>query len=256
MKLKIEKTNEILTIENWFRFAPPKKGEPQWVDGRSAKEFARYMLSEDKKLPQAIVKYIKELNWKSDSCVCYPEYETPFPAEFGQGEGRNHDALLVRADEWLIGIEAKVSEPFDKTIEEWLEDGKKTKDKGENRWKRIRESIKLITGKEYDDAIKLPSEIKGLRYQLISATVGTILEAQKRNIHKASLLVIEFTGDVRKEKKYDDNKNTNDADFQNYLEFLNLNSKSQKEQKITVPIDNLTLWINKIEIKLTQVKFE
>jgi hypothetical protein len=38
---------EILTMDDWFALAPPKKGEKHWLDNRSAKEMARYWLSMD-----------------------------------------------------------------------------------------------------------------------------------------------------------------------------------------------------------------
>src|SRR5215217_4176318 len=40
--MKIKKgSNNILTIEHWREFAPPKGGDRQWADDRSAKELAR-----------------------------------------------------------------------------------------------------------------------------------------------------------------------------------------------------------------------
>ena len=33
-------SHEIRSVEDWFEYAPPKKGERHWKDGRSAKELA------------------------------------------------------------------------------------------------------------------------------------------------------------------------------------------------------------------------
>jgi hypothetical protein len=253
MKLTIEKSNTINSVETWFRIAPPEGGISQWVDGRSAKEFARYMLNEDGKMPSDIEKYIKAIGWKNSSCICYPEMVTDFPNEFGTGCGRHHDALMVSND-WLIGVEAKVSESFDATIKDWLEAGTKNKDHGANRKKRICESLKLITGKEYtEDELNLET-IQNLRYQLISATVGTILEAKNNEKGKACLLVIEFGGDVRKEKDFDDKVSDNAEAFERYLEFLGVSDKSDFDMNIKIGED-LTLWIKKIHIDITSNKF-
>ena len=40
--MRIHKSgHEILSVEDWLKYAPPKKGELQWKDKRSAKELAR-----------------------------------------------------------------------------------------------------------------------------------------------------------------------------------------------------------------------
>ena len=40
--MRIHKSgHEILSVEDWFKYAPPKKGELQWKDKRSAKELAQ-----------------------------------------------------------------------------------------------------------------------------------------------------------------------------------------------------------------------
>lgn len=263
MKMNIEKTNAIDSIETWFRYAEPEGGLKQWKDGRSAKEFARYMLSNGGNMPEGIEKCINELfGTKSGDCLCLPEYVTKFPLELGKGEGRHHDAILVsnkEGKEWLIGVEAKVSEPFDKTMNEWLEEGKKkNKDGGKNRKVRLEECLKLITGKDYCDKDLEESPIKDLRYQLISATAGTIIEAGDRNIKKACLLVVVFGGDVEMEKDYKKNVEENQKDYDEYLKFLGLEGKPEAERKIKVtykdiPID---LYFRKIEVNIKKGSWE
>ena len=39
--LRSQDGKPIRSVEDWFRFAPPKRGAEQWRDGRSAKELAR-----------------------------------------------------------------------------------------------------------------------------------------------------------------------------------------------------------------------
>lgn len=257
MKLKIKKTNFISSIDSWYRFAPPERGDSQWVDGRSAKEFAKYMLSEAGKMPSEIEKYIKSLGWECHDCDCFPEHVTNFLLEYGTGSGRHHDALFVSKD-WVVGVESKVSESFDSRIEDWLEKGKKNKDGGKNRKARIKESLRLITGQAYSDKDIESEAILDLRYQLISATVGTILEAKNHNIRKAALLVVEFQGNVLKEKGYMKNINTNSKDYQSFLDFLQIGEKNDLERKIEVKIDidyTLSIWFKKIPINVLGPKY-
>jgi len=249
MNLSIEKTNTITSIETWYNVAPPEGGANQWVDGRSAKEFAKYMLSESGKMPSAIADFIQSIGWKTLECICIPESVTEFPKSFGSGSGRHHDALLISND-WIIGVEAKVSESFDHRIQEWLEAGLKNSDNGTNRKNRICQSLKLITGRDYSANDLASDQILNLRYQLISATVGTIIEAKKRKLHNACLLVLEFGGKVRKERNYDGKIESNATDFDNYLDFLRISEKTDKERKIQVD-ESLTLWIKKIRINIS-----
>lgn len=54
MKLHKDET-PITSLESWFELAPPKKGAAQWVDLRSAKEFARsFFASGSLQLPQEL----------------------------------------------------------------------------------------------------------------------------------------------------------------------------------------------------------
>ncbi len=47
-RTRIEKGNqEIRSVDDWFRLAPPKRGEHHWQDGRSAKELARAYFCND-----------------------------------------------------------------------------------------------------------------------------------------------------------------------------------------------------------------
>lgn len=249
MILSIEKTNTISNLESWFTFASPEGGKSQWVDGRSAKEFARYMLHDKGKLPKELENYFKEIGFKMSNCKCLPETVTTFPSEYGSGSGRHHDALLV-SDQEVVGIEAKVSESFDLYIDEWLEKGESNADQGENRRKRIKESFKLIAGRTFSDKDLKSEELKKIRYQLVSATVGTIIEA---SVAKACLLIIEFGGDVTNAKEEDIERNARDYD--NYLEFIGLKDRASKERYITVnhPKDGheVKIWFNKIHIDIT-----
>ncbi len=254
MKVKIEKSNLISSLESWYKYAAPEGGASQWVDGRSAKEFARYMLSETNDLPNAVTQYLETIGFKGRECKCYPEQVTDFPSKFGTGSGRHHDALLI-SSQWLVGIEAKVSESFDAEIKDWLKAGEKNNDGGANRRKRVQESLKLITGKNYSEADLKDARIEQLRYQLISATVGTIIEAQKKELKKACLLIIEFGGDVRKEAEFEAHIENNAGDYNRFLDFLQIGGKPDKDTYVTTA-DGINVWFKRIHININQYKYE
>lgn len=251
MKLQIKKDNVINDITTWFRYAEPEGGTSQWEKGRSAMEFARYMTTNKNTMPKEIENYLTDIGFSTARYTCYPEEVTSFANfDLGSGSGRHHDGLLV-SDDYLIGIEAKVSEPFDKSISYKIEKAKKNSDGGENMRNRIFKSLKMIKPNFADESL-ISDEVKPLMYQLISGTVGTIIEAQNRNISKASFLIIEFAGDVKKEKKYDDRIKANEEAYENFLNFLGLSNKPDKDRYIDVVLkgNQIRIWMAKIKINI------
>jgi len=79
--MRIHKSgHEIRSVEDWFKYAPPKKGELQWKDKRSAKELAQ--------------------SWFRDGTPKPPdEFRALLEAKFGTGiifdEAKPVDAPLV-----------------------------------------------------------------------------------------------------------------------------------------------------------------
>lgn len=181
MKIKIQKTIKITNEKEWFRAAPPKGGEKQWQDSYSAKEFAKFVTSGDdfKELVQSVLDDIS-IKTRGDF-VGEPEAGTKFPQK---GEGRNHDLLLFNKD-IVIGIEAKVDEPFGNNRSILQESN--TTSKGKKA--RINWLLKTILpeGKRLEDR-----EVGKLKYQLFTATAGTLLEAAKRDKKKCIFLVLAF----------------------------------------------------------------
>ena len=94
MKLR---DNGITNVETWEIKAPPMGKSRQWVDGRSAKELARYMTKNYPQLPIEIENILKEFVRDDSEFDWAAEYVTRFePFGLGRGEGRNHDAFLYR----------------------------------------------------------------------------------------------------------------------------------------------------------------
>ena len=253
MELKIKKTNTIKDLDSWFKYAEPKGVKSQWKEGRSAMEFARYMTEYKGKMPEAIHRYLESIDFK-DKYTCLPEETTSFKGkDLGNGEGRHHDGLLVSKN-YLIGIEAKVSESFDYSLQKKIAIAeKKNSDGGNNTRKRIVNSLKMIKP-DFKEELLESKDVQKLMYQLISGTVGSIIEARERSIKKAAFLVIEFTGDVYKEKNYEEHVKKNQADYDAFLDFLELSNKPDEERYITLDNGDLRVYFNKIQVNISCVK--
>lgn len=256
MKLKIEKTNVITDITTWFKYAEPEGGESQWVKGRSAMEFARYMTQKEGVLPKEMADYLSCIGVDSKEFTCYPEYVTSYDGyNLGTGSGRHHDGLLVSKD-CIVGIEAKVSESFDRSLGEKLASAKKNSDEGENMKRRIMGSLELITGKDYSDD---ELSVSHLMYQLISATAGTAIEAEKNAVSKAVVMVVEFIGPgINKggsDKKYNTQIRENAKAYKEYLNFLGIDNLPDIDTYIITP-KGLKIWYKKLVINVKKQDYE
>ena len=207
--------HKITDMDSWHRFAPPKDSENQWRCTRSAMELARYITDNLPELPNPIKEALKYAHESpDDNYVWCPEYVTALP---GSGGGRNHDLILFGKD-IVVGVEAKADEKFDNTLASWLKNGEKNADKGANRKYRLDCLCKIIFNKKYSE------EHKELRYQLLSALSGTIIEAKKQSKAKALLMVISFNIN---NQCHPINIARNNRDFADFIEKIgNMNDES------------------------------
>ena len=229
MKIKISKNNNIITtVEEWYQFAPPKAKGKHWKDGRSAKSLAQFMTDKNqvKKLEDILV----ELEYNTKGVIsCTPEANTVLPCK---GNGRNHDLLMIGED-FVVGIEAKVSEPFGEEISTELIEA------SDNKKGRIDKLANELFGckiNEVKDGLEL-------RYQLLTGVYGTLLEAENNKKSKALFLVIVFTDGITRE---DENAvNRNNDDFKNFCQQIVLSAEGG-----TICKSNVALTIKKVEISL------
>ena len=228
MKIKISKNNIITTVEEWYQFAPPKAKGKHWKDGRSAKSLAQFMTDKNqvKKLEDILV----ELKYGTNGVIsCTPEANTVLPCK---GNGRNHDLLMIGED-FVVGIEAKVSEPFGEEISTELIEA------SDNKKGRIDKLANELFGckiNEVKDGLEL-------RYQLLTGVYGTLLEAENNKKSKALFLVIVFTDGLTSE---DENAvNRNNDDFKNFCQQIGLSAEGG-----TICKSNVALTIKKVEISL------
>lgn len=140
MRTIIHKDVTIKTIDDWKAVAPPKDPVHQWKDGRSAKELARFALSEE--FNNVLSEVLDSLGIRNQNFEAEPEAETYFRSNLvnmGTRGPRNHDLLLIGSD-CVIGIEAKVSESFGETIKKEWENSQK----GENKKHRILGLVEFV----------------------------------------------------------------------------------------------------------------
>jgi len=175
----------IIDHETWRQSRPPKEGDKQWVDGRSAKELAKYMTKSFPSLPHELEAVLCHFTSQDAELFWDAEHVTPLPEK---GEGRNHDAILFNKD-ILVTIEAKADEPLGNLVEEELASA------SVNKLQRISTLLTYLFKMGFKGYRKL-------RYQLITASVGTILEAEAKKLDQALLLVLVFktNGNVEEEK--------------------------------------------------------
>ena len=233
MKISINKTVEIKDLDQWFHVAPPEGRLKQWKVGRSAMEMARFALSNE--FPKVIAKLLEECGLKESAFSCEPEALTNFENNMGKSGPRHHDLLMVGKDT-IIGIEAKVSESFDKTINE------KRKGATENMNIRLNSCIEFLYENE-------PEAVEELYYQLLSATIGSVIEAQRQMKKNVISLFIVFTGNIDAEKDYEKHIKDNDDAFRVFCSTFKLSEKGGKIPSIPKAPD-INCWINKIEINI------
>lgn len=231
------KHNGITDIESWFKISPPMGGEKQWKDGRSAKELARYMTTTYPAVPKEIKETLCYFVGQNAEFEWAAEYVTEFqPFGLGRGEGRNHDAFMFNSD-IVVGIEGKADESLgSQLIGEALENA------SDNKKQRINGMIQMLFGDS-------PENHKSIRYQLVTASVATLLEATKKNVKKAMLMVIVF----KKSGCYSEEKiAANNADIEKFLKDI---SAKENGEYYTIPTvygkeNNIELYFKHIEINL------
>ena len=208
---KIESNGNLINNEkDWLRYAPPKEKD-QWKKGHSAQEFSSFILEIKNNSfvfavnPEAFENAIKECTNCNEFDV-YPEYKTELETDgfdFYNKNGRQHDGLMVGSD-IVIGIEAKATEPLDSYLGD-----KPIYDEKPSHKKRYHDMTRAITG-------KTAFECEKLRYQLLSGTAGTVIEAHKRGAKKALFLLITLKTDLVKNQMIE----RNERDIKDFIKFL------------------------------------
>ena len=193
--MRITKNGQLIqSVEDWFRYAPPKGGADQWRDGRSAKEFARaWVESGSVSVPDELVALLSSHPDTQSAVLENGEPEARLAFDKRVGEVRNAD-LAVRAVSGsaplALTIEAKADEPFDQLVPDTLADAlDRILERGRGGGvDRVRD---LATSLLNPPARGLPP-LRLLRYQLLTAVAGSLAWARQLEAPRAVLVIHEF----------------------------------------------------------------
>jgi hypothetical protein len=227
--MRIDKSgHEIRSVEDWFRYAPPKMGERQWKDGRSAKELARSWFRKEVACPPEEMRLLLERAFRTEIAFDEAEPECIIELDDFAGEHRNCDlVVLCKAGTQLvaINIEAKADEPFgDTTVGDYYD---QKADFPSHVPVRIRQLSLALFGREPDEAIRR------LRYQLLHAAAATLIEAAANEAELGLFLVHEFRSATLNGNKLKQNA----ADWQNFVHaFPELAAAQIEKNQILGPV--------------------
>lgn len=206
----------IHSLDDWHRLGKPKRAY-HWADGRSAKELARAWVSvRSPALPTEVDAILAAHPDFGPLTEWAAEPEARLPFDSFPGEPRNADLLLVGRDGHgpvLIAVEGKADEPFGETVadalaaalERWLDS---PNSKGVARIEQLARA--LLPPR--DGGVK----VGRLRYQLLTATAGALVAAQRLGIDRTLMLVHEFVTDRTTDRRHD----ANAADLSRFVDRL------------------------------------
>lgn len=193
-------------ITRWEEWTRPKR-DYQWKEGRSAMELAKsWFRNGTPAPPQELLDLLnshdrtKEIRFASGS----PEKVTRLPE---RGEGRNHDLALIGytdAEQVTVCIEAKADEPFGSdSVLDYYNKAMKKRTSGIST--RAPERIEALLAMVDPGVSVYESRWKDIRYQLITALCGTILQTIEDASSLGVLVIHEFRTSLTDERKMHDN---------------------------------------------------
>jgi uncharacterized protein DUF6946 len=220
--------HEIRSVEDWFKYAPPKMGARHWKDGRSAKELARSWFRKGRAAPPEELCLLLEGAVGTEIVFDEARPESIIELDDFRGEHRNCDLVVVcRAGtrRIAINIEAKADEPFgDSTVGAYYDQKLHSPS---NVPKRIENLSAALFGKKPD------ALIRSLRYQLVHSAAATLIEALASKAQLAIFLVQEFHSASLSSIKLQQNH----ADWTNFVRaFPELTNVEVDKNQIVGPI--------------------
>jgi hypothetical protein len=180
---------EILSVDDWFAKAPPKQGARHWKDYRSAKELAKsWFATPSAGPPEDLPSFLRRSFPPGDVVLTDGYPECVIPLDRFRGEKRNADLVVLGtagSQKLLVSIEAKADEPFgDQLVGEYYYHGRASP------CSNVPTRIAALTRAFFNGDPDLRT--RSLRYQLLHATAGTLIEAKRRHAQIAVFLVHEF----------------------------------------------------------------
>ena len=204
--MRIQKNNQsVRTLEDWFRLAPPKDGLSQWIDGRSAKESAKAWLDDEGGMPREIAALLSSHADISPLTVERVEPECLLAFDEHRGP-RNADIAMWAHDAngpVAITVEAKADEPFDRVVADVFDASLETLlgTPNSKALTRLIDLTRCLFGARAGDEAR----VSELRYQLLTATAGTLALAKSMNAARGVVVVHEMISASCTQAKLDAN---------------------------------------------------
>jgi hypothetical protein len=196
----------ITSLADWLQLAPPRSHD-QWVDGRSAKEVARAWLEENGvKLPREVDAALTAHPMFGPVIAWEAEPEARLPFDKFAGETRNSDLAVIVQDSsgsYVLAVEAKADEPFGETVGETFAAALETRI-GNPRSNGLAR-IEFLATQQLKPRIGCAAKATDLRYQLLTACAGAVVEAHRRNLARAVMLIHEFVTSATLDSKNERN---------------------------------------------------
>jgi hypothetical protein len=198
------------SVDDWFRFAPPKKGALQWKDGRSAKELAKSWCGRKNhpSPPEEFLRLLAPLVTEDQltHATGWPEHQVPIDTL--RGEPPNIDLAIVtegKQGRTAICVEAKADESFGEYTLAVFNDATKKVENGV-RTGALERLLHLEENLLPELGHGLPGRAE-IRYQLLTGTAAALALAKEQQARVAVFVVHEFSfsGHVD-EKKLKQNK--------------------------------------------------
>ena len=210
---RMGKGREIRSVDDWFAQAPPKQGIKHWADGRSAKELAKawFPVPGDPQMPPELRSLLESREDTSGIIFDKGEPERVTIFDDCGGEGRNADLVLwgrLPHGKVLASIEAKADEPFGDIAGEYVQQSS-TRNPRSRVPERFAFLCQGVLGVDPD------VNARALRYQLLTAVAGALVDAQDCGAEIALFIVHEFIG-MTEDKKL----NANAADLNRFVRLL------------------------------------
>ncbi|WP_417897762.1 hypothetical protein ABN702_15935 [Bacillus haimaensis] len=200
IKVYGKSNEEIQSLSDWLTYAAPAKKGGHLKDFRSAMELAKCWFRDGEAMVPEEVQDLFDANDITQGLIiseAYPEKETRLD---NYGKGRNHDLVLLGEagkERILLSVEAKADEAYGKVVGEYLKNVS-ARSNVPNRIEQLTSSILGTNTSEH------------LRYQLLHAIAGTLIEAREFGATQAIFLVHEFYSDQLNSKNI--TRNTTDLD--------------------------------------------
>lgn len=210
-------TLELTSLDDWLEHAGPKR-RVQWQDHRSAKESARAWLDSPRgAIPTEIAHALQThadfgeiLSWEAE-----PECRVRFDSF--RSEPANLDMLLRATDVhglFVVAVEAKADEPFGAALSEQLKAARRREEEHPRSEgvKRLEQLAQALFATSPSDL----HSVELLRYQLCTAAVAALAEAERQEATRAVVLIHEFVT----RRTADDKHRTNGADLDAFVSRL------------------------------------